>query len=123
MNALSKAKHAYSAVAAPTRTPRSAEYEALTNVTRRLQSAKMKSTGSFPQLAAALSDNRRLWTVFAVDVADAGNALPRELRAQIYYLAEFVDMHTRHVLQQNADVEPLIEVNSSVMRGLRAGGV
>lgn len=123
MSAITNARQAYSAFAAPTKTPRAAEYEALTNVTRRMQNAKSKGAIAFPELAAALSDNRRLWTIFAVDVADPDNALPKELRAQIYYLAEFVDVHTSKVLHKAGELEPLIEINSNMMRGLRAGGV
>ena len=55
----------------------------------------------------------------AVDVANKDNELPEALRAQIFYLAEFTQLHSRKVLRREATVAPLVEINSSVMRGLR----
>ena len=82
-----------------------------------------RKTGGHPALAAAIHDNRRLWTLLAADVATESNPLPRELRARILYLAEFTRVHSGEVLRNGASVEPLVEVNTAVMRGLadRAG--
>jgi flagellar protein FlaF len=74
---------------------------------------------AFPDLVAALHDNRRLWTILAVEVADEANALPRDLRARIFYLAEFIAQHTPKVLTREAGAEALIEINTAIMRGLR----
>jgi len=73
---------------------------------------------SFAKLAEAIHDNRRLWTTLAVDVADADNSLPKELRAQIFYLAEFTHQHSSKVLNGQASVAPLIEINMAILRGL-----
>lgn len=66
----------------------------------------------------ALYDNRRLWTALAIDVAGPDNALPKELRAQIFYLAEFVQTHTGKVLARKARLSPLLEINAAILRGL-----
>lgn len=117
MNTAAMAKMAYqSSSRAPLRTPRGTEYEALAKVTHQLKDAL---TSPFSQLAAALHENRRLWTVLAADVADSKNGLPDTLRAQVFYLAEFTFEHSRKVLSKGEDPSVLIEINTAVMRGLR----
>ena len=120
MNAFSRAQGAYSKVAAPTRTTRDIEYEALARITRSIQAAAKKGRGGFPELAAALHKNRKLWNIFALEVADPQNPLDKTLRARIFYLAEFTRLHTSEVLARKAGVEPLLEINTAIMRGLRS---
>ncbi len=117
MNALNMAREAYSAAAAPIRSERSTEYQVFAKITQKLRSAE--SRGDFPSLSQALHDNRRLWTLLASDVADPGNGLPKDLRARLFYLAEFVFHHTSKVLRGEAKADALIEVNVAVMRGLQ----
>lgn len=119
MNALQLARAAY-ATAAPVRPQRSVEYDAFARVTERLTQASL-DPAAFPRLVTALTENRRLWTILAADVADADNALPEALRARIFYLAEFTRIHTRQVLRRKADPKALVDINLAVMRGLRAG--
>ncbi|MDU9003087.1 flagellar biosynthesis regulator FlaF [Sedimentitalea todarodis] len=121
MNALSQAHRAYSAASAPTRTTRGTEYEAIARITTRIRSADAEGAGGFAALAEALSDNRKLWTIFAIDVADKANPLPADLRARILYLAEFTNHHTSKVLARQATIEPLLEINTAILRGLRGG--
>ncbi|WP_146592337.1 flagellar biosynthesis regulator FlaF [Puniceibacterium confluentis] len=118
MNAHSLAQRAYSATVSSTRSERSTEYELIAQVTHRLKSAAQKEQRGFPQLAAALHDNGRLWTTLAVDVSSSENELPQELRARIFYLAEFIRHHTRRVLKGEAKVGPILEINVAVLRGL-----
>ncbi len=121
MNAQSKAQRAYSAASAPTRTPRNHEYDAVARITHRIRSAEQKGAEGFPGLVEALNENRKLWNIFAVDVADGENRLPRALKAQIFYLAEFTSQHTSKVLARQASVAPLLEINTAILRGLRSG--
>jgi flagellar protein FlaF len=97
------------------------EYDAVARITHRLRSEAMKGPEGFPDLVKALHDNKTLWNIFAVDVADADNQLPRELKAQIFYLAEFTSQHTTKVLARQANVAPLLEINSAILQGLRSG--
>ncbi|MEJ1991003.1 MAG: flagellar biosynthesis regulator FlaF [Maritimibacter sp.] len=120
MNALNMAKTAYATNKAPIRTPRGTEYEAFVRVTQRLKAAADKGDMGFADLAQALHLNRRLWTILASDVADKDNTLPQELRARIFYLAEFTTQHSRKVLKGEDTVLPLLEINMAVMRGLRS---
>ncbi len=119
MNALDMARTAYSSNTLPIRSQQSTEYEVFAQITRRLKDAADKGKPGFPALASALSDNRRLWTLLASDVADADNALPQALRAQIFYLAEFTLQHSSKVLDGSAGADVLVEINTAIMRGLR----
>jgi flagellar protein FlaF len=86
--------------------------------TANLRSAADADPPDFPRLAQALHLNRQLWTRLAADVADNANPLPEDLRARIFYLAEFTAAHSGRVLRGRASVEALIDVNLAVMRGL-----
>lgn len=117
MHNLSQAISAYAAPGSAIQTRRGTELQAFEFVTRQISRAH--SGLDFKALAGALHENRKLWTALAVDVASPENKLPSALRAQIFYLAEFVDLHTSRVLGTKADVSILCEINQSVMRGLR----
>lgn len=121
MNAHSQAQRAYSAASAPTRTPRNMEYEAIARITHRIRSADQQGNEEYSALVEALYDNNKLWNIFAIDVADAANQLPKELKAQVFYLAEFTQQHTSKVLARQASVAPLLEINTAILRGLRSG--
>ncbi|MEN8837655.1 MAG: flagellar biosynthesis regulator FlaF [Celeribacter marinus] len=122
MNALNMARTAYTNTAAPIRTARGTEYAAFARISAQLKQTSQNKKLEFPKFVTALNHNRRLWTLLASDVADSDNALPKELRAQIFYLAEFVIHHTAQVLAGKADEEALLDVNRSIMRGLQGEG-
>jgi len=109
---------AYRTQARTVGTARGLEYDILARLTRQLRSAAARGHAGIGPLATAIHDNRRLWTIFAVEAADAANPLPGDLRARILSLAEFVRQHGSRVLREGASVEPLIEINMAVMRGL-----
>lgn len=120
MNAVDRARLAYASPSQPVRTARDIEYDAFARVTYRLRAAA--GDDSFPKLAEALHDNRELWVALAGDVAGEGNDLPAPLRARIFYLNEFTRQHSSKVLKGDATPDVLIEINTSVMRGLRHAG-
>ena len=122
MNVIEQARQAYAPKHFPLRTPRSVEAELISQITARLKKASVEPKKNFPELVAALSDNRRLWTTMAADVADNLNSLPSSLRAQIFYLAEFTEHHSAKILKGEADSEVLIEINTAVLRGLNKVG-
>lgn len=123
MNALHQAQDAYRNHAQPIRTPRGTEYQAFARITHRLKQAADGGTGAWADMVVAIHDNRKLWTTLATDVAGFDNGLPRELRARILYLAEFTGLHSSKVLRRQATAETLIEINTSIMSGLRDRGV
>lgn len=122
MNALEMARTTYSSTAAPTRTPRGTEYEAFMQITRNLRSASQNKEFGYGEFVKALNENRRLWMILASDVSSERNALPKELRAQIFYLAEFTFHHTSKILSKTADEKALIDINMSILRGLNPSG-
>jgi flagellar protein FlaF len=66
----------------------------------------------------ALHWNRRLWTTLATDCANPENRLPAPLKANIISLSIWVDKHTSQVMQQQAAIQPLIDINRIIMQGL-----
>ena len=80
------------------RDPRGLEYELLARATSALRKAA-EGKGGFPELAAALDRNLRLWTALAADLASPGNALPEDLRARLFYLYEFTAAQSRQILE------------------------
>lgn len=123
MNIAALARTAYSDATAPIRTERGTEYQIFAQITHRLSNASTDDLSGFINLAEAVHENRRLWAILASDVSDKDNGLTAQLRAQIFYLAEFTETHSRKVLAKDASVDALIEVNTAVMRGLRTSEV
>jgi flagellar protein FlaF len=109
----------YARPEAPTRSLRSVEYDLLAATTQKLRAAWANRTADFPALVRAVSDNTRLWSTLASDVALPGNSLPAALRARLFYLYEFTAMHSRAVLDGKGSVDVLADINLAVMRGLR----
>lgn len=123
MNALEMARTAYSSTspqAAPIRSARDIEYEVLGRITYRLRDAAHHKSRDYLAFVEALHDNRRLWTLLATDLADPSNSLPDQLRAQLFYLAEFTFQHSSKILAGTASADPLIDINAAVMRGLQS---
>jgi len=113
----SLAQTAYSASATPVRTQRGTEYAAFQKVTAQLNQAR-RDDAPMTDRAAALHDNRKLWTILASDLADSDNGLPQALRAQLFYLAEFSLLQSRKGLDDVAALDALVDINTAVMRGL-----
>ncbi|MDT8325897.1 MAG: flagellar biosynthesis regulator FlaF [Roseovarius sp.] len=118
MNATLRAQNAYRSQAETIRSPRSIEYDAFARITHRLTAAGGAGRESMTALASAIHDNRRLWIALAVDVRDVENKLPADLRARILYLAEFTQLHSSKVLNGEADINALVDINTAVMSGL-----
>lgn len=113
------ARSGYAAAGAPIRTERSTEYAVFAQVTHRLKDVDEKDKSEFPRVAAAVFDNQRLWGTLSEDLMLDTNTLPIELRAQLISLGEFVRKHSLRVLEGKASTVPLIDINTSIMRGLR----
>ncbi|MCU0816204.1 MAG: flagellar biosynthesis regulator FlaF [Cypionkella sp.] len=119
MNAFARSRPGYAGANASLHTPRALEYDVLARATRQLVSASAQRKTRFAALVSAIHDNETVWRTLAVDVADKGNALPAPLRAQVFYLYEFVTQHGAKVLREDASCEVLIDINTAIMRGLR----
>jgi flagellar protein FlaF len=110
---------AYQRAATQAEDPRSLEYRAFGQVTAGLVRAK-EEKAVFAALGEALDANRMLWNVLSADCAAPGNQLPMDLRAQIIALSLWVSRYSSDVLREGAEIDPLIDVNRSMMEGLVA---
>jgi flagellar biosynthesis activator protein FlaF len=110
--------HSYEVAQNTTESSRQTEYRLFAQVTRALMECQ-KEDGKSP-LSKAIHWNRRLWLALQADCALENNVLPDETRAGIISLSLWVDKHSRKVLRGEAKVEPLIDVNRSIMEGLSA---
>lgn len=121
-NSNNKARNGYAAAVKPTRTDRGLEYKIFARVTHKLKSLDESDKSRFPELAAVVSENSRLWGALATDLMSDANQLSPDLKARLISLAMFVSRHTLAVLAGRESVEPLIDINTSIMRGLRGNG-
>ena len=109
---------AYQRAATRAETPREIEYRVFGIVTAALVKAREAGRADIGALAHAVHENRRLWTIVASDCGQASNALDTQMRARIISLSLFVDRHSSAVMREGADLEPLIDINRSMMEGL-----
>lgn len=123
MNATQLARQAYAPSTFSLKPGRDVEAQIIGQVTSRLKSAAAHADADFPRFVQALHENRQMWLLLATDVAHEDNALTKQVRAQIFYLAEFTDQHTAKVLRSQASADPLIEINATILRGLNPGQV
>jgi flagellar biosynthesis activator protein FlaF len=112
-------RSAYVSGNTPTKNFRDSEYHAFATVTHNLHSANIERNDNFPNVVRAVQANQKLWNILAIDVSNDMNKLPVKLKSQIFYLSEFIRHHTAKVIAGTADAEILVELNMSVMRGLR----
>jgi flagellar protein FlaF len=66
----------------------------------------------------AIDWNRRLWSTLAADCTSPENKLAPPVRAQIISLSLWVSRYSSEAIQQGTSLEPLIDVNKSIMAGL-----
>jgi flagellar protein FlaF len=110
---------AYQRAATQAENPRELEYRAFGKATAALVRLKDEKPAA-ALIAEALEVNRKLWNVLAADCAVPENQLPLTLRGQIISLAMWVSRYSSEVLRDGADVEPLIDINRTMMEGLLA---
>ena len=110
---------AYQRAATQAESPRDLEYRAFGHVTAGLVRIK-DDKPAITAIAEALDANRRLWNLLAADCAVPENQLPLALRGQIISLAMWVARYSGEVVRDGADVEPLIDINRTMMEGLAA---
>ena len=122
MNTHNLAHTPYSRPQTPVRSQRSIEYDLFARVTKRLTAAWAARTQDFAGLVRALHDNTTMWRTLASDVAEPENGLPQQLRARLFYLYEFTAQHSPKILDDQASVDVLVDINTAVMRGLRGEG-
>jgi flagellar protein FlaF len=109
---------AYQKIQGTTEDPRSMEYRLFAQVTHALIAAGEQGRADIPKLVDSIDWNRRVWSALAAQCIDPDNKLPEALRAQIISISLWVSRYSSEVVQQGASLEPLIDVNKSMMAGL-----
>jgi flagellar protein FlaF len=99
--------------------PRATEYRLFGQVTGALLDAKSSNAQGAP-LIQAIDWNKRMWRTLAADCMDDRNALTEDLRAKIISLSLWVSKYSRRVTREKAPIDPLIEINRTVMQGLQS---
>jgi len=109
---------AYQSTQRVTEDPRAMEYRLFGQVTGALIDVSRSGTRG-GKLAEALDWNRRVWRTLATDCMDDRNRLPEGVRAQIISLSLWIVKYSKRVMREGAPVDPLIEVNRTIMQGLQ----
>lgn len=89
------------------------------DVTRDLQRLRDDANASFNDIVTAVHKNEKLWITIGALVAGDANALPQSLRANLLYIAKFVFHHSNNVLRKSGGLDVLVDLNVSVLRGLK----
>jgi flagellar biosynthesis activator protein FlaF len=97
---------------------RSTEYRLFGQVTGALIDVQ-KAGQAGPPLVDAIDWNKRLWRTLAADCMDDRNQLPQDVRAKIVSLSLWIAKYSRRVTREGASLDPLIEVNRTIMQGLK----
>lgn len=113
---------AYQQAATRAENPRETEYRLFAQVTLALMEAAKCDPTDIRGRIDALDWNRRMWSVLGTDCSDSENGLPPPLRASIISLSIWVAKHTSAVIRREEEIEPLIDVNRTIMQGLIGGG-
>lgn len=116
------AANAYARVAQTGQSPRELEAMLLIKAAHRLQTVRDGWANGTPDLAEALTYNRRIWTVLATSATEADNPLPVEIKHNIAQLAAVIFKRTIDVLIQPAPerLAMLIQINRNIASGLRS---
>jgi flagellar protein FlaF len=109
---------AYQSAQRRVETPRETEYRLFGQVTRALMEAKELPRYEVAKRMDSIDWNRRVWSFMANDCMSNENSLPEQLRASIVSLSLWVGRYSSEVMQRNSDIEPLIEINRTIMQGL-----
>jgi flagellar protein FlaF len=108
---------AYQNAQRTTEDPRSTEYRLFGQVTGALIDAQQRGIAGGP-LAETVDWNRTLWRTLAADCMDDRNALTHDVRAKIVSLSLWVTKYSKQVTREGAPLDPLIEINRTIMQGL-----
>jgi flagellar protein FlaF len=100
--------------------PAKTEAWALLELARLMEAGK---TQDRKELLEAVRRNWRLWTIFQASLLDAECTVPKEVRANLLGLANFIDRHTAQVLAnpEPAKIDVLVSINRRIGEGLLEG--
>lgn len=102
-----------------TATPRQIEAQIFSRIAADIEAASVNKKETYRELAEAIHQNTKLWSLLITDLASEENAYPDELKANLINLGTFSIRQGRSVLAGSAEAQPLVEINRSVAAGLR----
>ena len=116
-----QAVSAYHQTARQTVPPRDLEANLLSTAAAHFQRIRNDWDLLASELPAALTFNRKLWTVFVTSVTDAESQLPQEVRQNIANLGIFVLSQTAELQVAPAPekLDILVKINRELAAGLR----
>ena len=109
---------AYRKTQTVTEKPRDTEFRLFGEVTGALLDAERDGGKDIQKRIKAVDWNRRMWSVFAGDCSSSENQLPETTRAQIVSLSIWVTKYSSQAMRQRLSLEPLIDINRTIMQGL-----
>lgn len=112
---------AYKKTIKKTADPKEIEYRVFQRITNDLKAfVGVKGIENLTEkMKDALWENQKFWNALRADLIVPENSLPPALRAQLLSIASFIDNHTVKILRGKDSVDPIVEVNETIMRGLR----
>ncbi|MDB2438714.1 flagellar biosynthesis regulator FlaF [Hellea sp.] len=114
-----QAIHGYKTVQREINSDKTIELNVFISVTSALRRVDKEEIGGATKLAEALTDNAKLWKILFIDLVNPENPLPLPLKSSLMSLAKFTQIHTLQVLSGKADHQVLIDINQSIIEGLR----
>ena len=113
---------AYNQVAKAVESPREREAALLIKAAGMLQGIKDSWPDGSERLEAALTFNRKLWTIFMTSVTKDDNPLPSQVRQNIANIGIFVMGRSRELMFQPEahKLDALVQINRQIAAGLRA---
>jgi flagellar protein FlaF len=108
---------AYAGVQNAIESARDLEIRAISHITRQLIEANHSGVEPLTR-TRALNGNIRLWSLLMQDLHSPGNALPDVIKARYISLGLFARRNSLKAIQNEADLAPLIRLNTDVLEAL-----
>ena len=113
------ASQAYGQVQTRTADDRNIEYTVFQQITDAMEVAASAEPQSRSAIVAAVNRNNQLWTALAADLMHPDNALPDELKQNLLNIAEYVRRTGMKTISRQADIADLIDMNKTIMAGMK----
>ena len=99
--------------------PRDLEIRAISHITGKLAAANDPGVEALDRIRA-LNGNIRLWSLLTQDLADPGNALPAQVKANYLSIGAFAKRASVAALTTKTDLSTLIQINTDVLEALES---
>jgi len=97
------------------------ELQLFASITGKLRTLKNNDNQALTaEMAQAVLENAKLWNLLFCDLVSKNNELPMEIKNNLISLAEFTQNHTHKILRAEATADILVEINDSIILGLKS---